>query len=253
MTSLARARFVETCFAVTFLALGWSGCSSPASDDDSSGSQATGGVSAIGGASASGGSGGTLATGGAGPASGGGGGASSGGASSGGTGGTSTFALTSTNLTEGGAFADKYTCAEAGLNGSLSPALTWTAGPEGTKSYAITFIDVDLTQGQTPSDLGYHWVIYDIPASVLSLPEALMDASTVGAKQSGAYLGPCPNWNTPPNPDTHTYVFKIYALDTETLTLTPTTGTAAVKDAEAKLDASHLASTTLSGTSDAAP
>jgi Raf kinase inhibitor-like YbhB/YbcL family protein len=147
--------------------------------------------------------------------------------------------------------AAKYTCAAAGFEGSLSPELSWTAGPAGTKSYAITFIDVFLTEKQPPDELGYHWVIYDIPASTLSLPEEFKDAASIGASQNRAYLGPCPNFGG--GTAEHSYEFKLYALASETLTLSPTTGIQAVKDAETKLEASHLASATLSAKSSAAP
>jgi len=172
----------------------------------------------------------------------------SGGAAGGGSG---DFTLTSPDHAEGAAFADPFTCAEAGFNGSISPALEWTAGPSGTQSYAITFIDVSLTTQQPPSELGYHWVIYNIPADVTSLPQGFMDAASIGASQNGAYLGPCPNFGG--SGENHTYEFRIYALDTATLTLNPTTGTGAVADAEAKLEADHLAVAILSGTSDASP
>lgn len=168
-----------------------------------------------------------------------------------GSGGTGPFTLSSPQLPDGGAFADEHTCAAAGFFASLSPALEWTPGPEGTQSYAITFLDVNFAEQEPPDDRGFHWVIYDIPAAVRSLPEGLMDASSVGAKQSGAYLGPCPNFGT--SGETHTYEFRLYALDVATLELTQTTGTAAVKEAESKLAADHLAKAVLTGTSDASP
>ncbi|KYF54589.1 hypothetical protein BE08_05135, partial [Sorangium cellulosum] len=161
------------------------------------------------------------------------------------------FTLTSPSHEEGAEFGDKYTCAAAGFNGSLLPELHWTPGPSGTKSYAITFIDVTLTTRTPPSDLGYHWVIYDIPANVTSLPEAFMDAASIGAKQNNAYLGPCPNFSGG-NANTDTYEFTIYALAEESVTIAGS-GTAAAKDAEAKLEASHLAKAKLTGTSDASP
>ncbi|WP_433926836.1 YbhB/YbcL family Raf kinase inhibitor-like protein [Sorangium cellulosum] len=161
------------------------------------------------------------------------------------------FTLTSPNHTEGAEFADKYTCAAAGFNGSLLPELNWTAGPPGTKSYAITFIDVTLTTKTPPNMNGYHWVIYNIPADVTSLPEEFKNAASIGAMQNSNYLGPCPNFGGG-NANTDTYEFTIYALGEESVTITGTS-TAAVKDAETKLEASHLAKAKLTGTSNASP
>lgn len=161
------------------------------------------------------------------------------------------FTLTSPSHEDGAKFADKYTCAAAGFNGSLLPELRWTPGPEGTKSYAITFVDRTLTTRTPPSELGYHWVIYDIPANITSLPEELKDAASIGAKQNSPYLGPCPNFNGG-NAENHTYEFTIYALATESLTVSGS-GTAAVRNAETALEANHLAKAKLTGTSDAAP
>lgn len=245
------ARSAARLLSFSLLALALAACSAadPEAEDSKSGS--TGGAPASGGMSGSAdtSSGGSDDAG-TGDASGGTSSQGTGGAMDG-NGGTGTFTLSSPQLMDGGVFADEHTCALAGFNGSLSPELVWTPGPDGTKSYAITFIDVTLASQEPPSDLGYHWVIYDIPANVLSLPEGLTDAGSVGAQQSGAYLGPCPNFGT--SGETHTYEFRIYALDTETLPLAQTMGIEAVKEAESKLVADHLAVAVLSGTSDAAP
>jgi Raf kinase inhibitor-like YbhB/YbcL family protein len=192
-----------------------------------------------------GGAGGTAGDGAGGAAGGGAGGAGG----DGGSGGGGAFTLTSPNHTEGAMFGDKYTCAAAGFNGSLQPQLDWTAGPAGTMSYAITFIDRTLADQN--NNLGYHWVIYNIPTTVMSLPEGFKMASSIGAMANSDYLGPCPNFGGG-SAETHTYEFKIYALDTATITITGT-GTAAVKDAETKLEANHLAVATLSGISNASP
>jgi Raf kinase inhibitor-like YbhB/YbcL family protein len=190
-----------------------------------------------------GGAGGTAGDGAGGAAGGGAGGAGGDGGSGGGG------AFTLTNHTEGAMFGDKYTCAAAGFNGSLQPQLDWTAGPAGTMSYAITFIDRTLADQN--NNLGYHWVIYNIPTTVMSLPEGFKMASSIGAMANSDYLGPCPNFGGG-SAETHTYEFKIYALDTATITITGT-GTAAVKDAETKLETNHLAVATLSGISNASP
>jgi phosphatidylethanolamine-binding protein (PEBP) family uncharacterized protein len=175
------------------------------------------------------------------------------GTSGGGSAGSSSGALTLTspNHMEGAEFGDKYTCAMAGFNGSLLPQLDWTAGPTGTMSYAITFIDVTLTKGQPPSDLGYHWVIWNIPASTRSLPEAFMDQASIGAQENRDFLGPCPNAGGG-SANTDTYEFTIYALSQESITVSGS-GTGAVKDAETKLEAMNLAKAKLTGTSNASP
>jgi phosphatidylethanolamine-binding protein (PEBP) family uncharacterized protein len=72
--------------------------------------------------------------------------------------------LTSSAHTDGAEFAVQFTCAGEGK----SPPLAWTAGPAGTKSYAITFLDETLVAQNSPN--GYHWVMWDIPAATLALP-----------------------------------------------------------------------------------
>jgi hypothetical protein len=62
-----------------------------------------------------------------------------------------------------------------------------------------------------------HWLLFNIPAEVVALPEGVPRGSELddGSRQgenSGkriGYDGPCP-----PSGQTHEYVFKLYALDT---------------------------------------
>ncbi len=101
----------------------------------------------------------------------------------------------------------KYTC--EGEN--VSPALSWEAGPSGTKSYALIVDDPDA-----PSGTVVHWVAYNIPAGVKELPEGAgtnkkpADGTMQGMneKKNAGYMGPCPPSGI------HRYYFKIYALDT---------------------------------------
>lgn len=168
------------------------------------GTNAAGGVAGRGGA----GSGGLAATTG---------GAGSGTAGAGLAGGIAagTLALRSTTVPTNGAFPEANTCSGA----DTSPDLEWTPGPSQTESYAVT-----LTDSATGKTL---WVVWDIPASVTSLPAGLDAspalASPAGAKQvssnGNGYAGPCPSGAQ------GFYLFTIFALPVATLagvsTLTP--------------------------------
>jgi Raf kinase inhibitor-like YbhB/YbcL family protein len=101
----------------------------------------------------------------------------------------------------------KYTC--DGQN--ISPPLSWSGAPEKTKSFALICDDPDA-----PVGLWVHWVFFDIPAKVNSLPENLSRQEEIAglgkngkntSRHSG-YDGPCPPGGT------HRYYFKMYALDT---------------------------------------
>lgn len=101
----------------------------------------------------------------------------------------------------------KYTCDGK----DVSPPLSWSGAPEGTKSFALICDDPDAPMGTW-----VHWVIYNIPDSVTSLPEGVpTNKSVMGDVLQGitdfrriGYGGPCPPGGT------HRYYFKIYALDT---------------------------------------
>ncbi|HWP06121.1 MAG TPA: YbhB/YbcL family Raf kinase inhibitor-like protein [Polyangiaceae bacterium] len=158
-----------------------------------------------------------------------------GGKAGGGSGGASGFTLTSTVLTEGGMFPDDTTCD----GDNTSPPFTWTAGPSGTMSYAMVLVDTSINF--------VHWVLWDIPSTVMTLPAALdgmaMSSTVPGAKQKAAqgngYYGPCP-----PSGD-HVYVFTVYALPVATLSgaMTSEMTSALATDV---MNAGPLASATLS-------
>jgi glucose/arabinose dehydrogenase len=151
------------------------------------------------------------------------------------TGGTTpgNFALTSSAYNEGGAIPNRYSCAEDGGAGNdISPPLSWTTGNHNARTWAMTFIDT--TNG------GKHWVIWDIPASVTSLPEALKRAASVNQQ----FFGPCPR-------SRHVYEFTLYAINVDTLPGVSQSSTPA--QVETAMKANDIASTKLSGTSSAAP
>ncbi len=121
--------------------------------------------------------------------------------------------LTSSGFTEGAAIPRKYTCDGA----NVSPPLTWSNLPQGTKSLALIADDPDA-----PAGTWVHWVLYGVSPSASGLPEGVAATDTVldGARQGTndfrriGYGGPCP-----PRGNPHRYFFKVYALDTA-LTLT---------------------------------
>lgn len=92
----------------------------------------------------------------------------------------------------------------------VSPPLSWTTPPEGTRSVALIVDDPDA-----PAGMWVHWVLYEIPTDSRGLPEAvparerLPDGTTNGTNSWGrlGYGGPCPPGGT------HRYFFKLYALD----------------------------------------
>jgi len=125
-----------------------------------------------------------------------------------------TIELRSTAFAEGEPIPTKYT----GEGQDVSPPLTWSGLPAGTRELALVCDDPDAPTAEP----WVHWVIYKIPGDVAELPEGV--AKTPHLKQlSGAiqgknswpsgqtigYRGPMP----PPGHGRHRYYFKLYALD----------------------------------------
>lgn len=163
-------------------------------------------------------------------------------AGTGGSGGSVPFALTSPAFTEGQTIPSAQECTQTGGQ-DLSPALNWTPGPVGTQSYAIVMRDLDLNF--------VHWVIWDIPGNVLSLPEnveqTFMPSVPAGAKQAAltptvtGYFGPCS-----PNA-VDTYELTVYALPVPSLSGIDQTSTS--QQAADAIVAAATAHATLSGES----
>jgi Raf kinase inhibitor-like YbhB/YbcL family protein len=91
-----------------------------------------------------------------------------------------------------------------------SPQLSWTEGPSGTQSYAVTCWDPDA-----PTTVGFcHWVRFDVPAERRQLEEGAGGADDVGRHGftdwgESRYGGMAP----PPGDPAHHYQFTVYALD----------------------------------------
>ena len=111
-----------------------------------------------------------------------------------------------------------------GEGADVSPHLTWSQAPAGTKSFAIICDDPDAPSAKHPATEPWvHWVIFNIPTSTSVLPESIARTTepkeVVGARQGKkswasdnlGYRGPMP----PPGSGPHRYFFKLYALDCE--------------------------------------
>jgi len=106
----------------------------------------------------------------------------------------------------GGMIPRKHTCDGE----DVSPEISWSGVPAGTRSFALICDDPDA-----PAGTWVHWVVFNLPAAVSRLPEALPaePALPSGGRQGKndfrriGYGGPCPPSGT------HRYVFKVYALD----------------------------------------
>ena len=122
--------------------------------------------------------------------------------------------LSSTSFTDGGMLADKNTAVSAK---PVSPELSWVNPPAGTVSFALLVHDMDAVTGKSSED-HLHWGIFNIPASVHELPEAVANVpklpdGSIQIKSSApfvdGYRGPA--FKGPNN--FHHYAFELYALD----------------------------------------
>jgi len=145
------------------------------------------------------------------------------------------------------------------LSDNINPHLAWSEAPENTRSFVLICHDPDVPsrgddvnqEGKTvPASLPrvdfYHWVLFNIPASVSEIAEGSQCSGVTPRGKSGpdapggmshgindytgwfagdgamvgdyyGYDGPCPPWN---DEIIHHYVFSIYALDTDRIEIT---------------------------------
>jgi Raf kinase inhibitor-like YbhB/YbcL family protein len=105
----------------------------------------------------------------------------------------------------------KYT---QGVPNPVSPALTWTNVPAGTRSFVLHFHDPDVSINKT-TNTQVHWLVWGIPGTATGLTEGqpqgpqLPDGSRQVSASGQVYRGPGARAAGPK----HHYTFELYALD----------------------------------------
>ncbi|MGW4133863.1 YbhB/YbcL family Raf kinase inhibitor-like protein [Amycolatopsis japonica] len=124
------------------------------------------------------------------------------------------FTVTSASVADGAAWSPEQLAGK-----DVSPQLSWSGAPRGTKSYAVTVYDPDA-----PTGSGFwHWAVADIPAAVTELPEGAGDDAGSGLPEGAIqvpndarlarFLGAAP----PAGHGEHRYFVVVHALDVESL------------------------------------
>jgi hypothetical protein len=116
-----------------------------------------------------------------------------------------TFTLRSPAFAQGQPIPQRYTCDGE----DVSPPLAWEGAPQAA-AFVLIVDDPDAPMGTFT-----HWVLYNIPGQLTSLPEGLAKEGRLsqgmlqGRNDFGrlGYGGPCP-----PRGPAHRYYFRLYAL-----------------------------------------
>lgn len=98
---------------------------------------------------------------------------------------------------------------------NMSPSLSWSNAPPGTRSFALIVDDPDAPDPAAPTVRWVHWVLYNIPPDTSHLAAGIRESALPPGTEAGLndwkntrYGGPCPPVGR------HRYVHTLYALDT---------------------------------------
>jgi Raf kinase inhibitor-like YbhB/YbcL family protein len=113
------------------------------------------------------------------------------------------FALQSSAFEPGRPIPRRHSCEGE----DLSPPLSWSGPPDGTRSLALVVDDPDA-----PAGAFTHWLGWALDPGATALGEG-EGAPVEGRNDFGTsgYRGPCP----PPGHGRHRYSFRLYALDSD--------------------------------------
>ncbi|MBG0739846.1 YbhB/YbcL family Raf kinase inhibitor-like protein [Paeniglutamicibacter antarcticus] len=145
---------------------------------------------------------------------------------------TSSFTVSSESMADGQTLPIAQVSDGAGGE-DMSPQLSWSGFPSGTKSFAVTMFDPDA-----PTASGFwHWAVCDIPVTVTSLAAGAgsgdadgtdadsdngqgLPAGALTLKNDGGiagFAGAAP----PPGHGPHRYMVVVHAVDVPELGLSP--------------------------------
>lgn len=131
------------------------------------------------------------------------------------------FTVQSSSWQDGQAMKDTYVFNSFGCKGNnVSPEVSWSNVPEGTKSFAVTVYDPDAPTGSG----WWHWTVFNIPADTneikegasldpTKLPAGVVEGRTDFGK--AGYGGACPPQGDKP----HRYILTVFALKTDKIDL----------------------------------
>jgi len=130
------------------------------------------------------------------------------------------FHLESASIADGQPLAKPQVSGIMGAGGEdVSPQLSWSGFPDGTRSFAVTVYDPDA-----PTLSGFwHWAVANLPASVTELAAGVGDGSNLPGdaltlvNDAGArrYIGAAP----PAGHGPHRYYVAVHAVDVDKLDL----------------------------------
>jgi len=131
------------------------------------------------------------------------------------------FSVHSTSWQDGQTMKDAYVFNSWGCTGNnVSPQVSWSGAPQGTKSFAVTIYDPDAPTGSG----WWHWTVFNIPPDITQLSQGagsgsgnLPGSAVEGRTDMGKseYGGACPPRGDKP----HRYILTVYALKIDKIAL----------------------------------